>query len=498
MIPKLLQMGAYDTREQPRLLGVCGDGPDFVKTADLDDPFEMTPEMKDFWYSPSTVKKPEEYMYLLINIVGAGEYWGSNFNGDFFPEVALVEYHKTFMNAYPFVRHKNKDPKFAVGTRILFSTYNDAPWAKRTEVIAALKRGNPGAEEFISKVDKGIMPNVSMGCRVPYDQCNVCGNKARTKKEYCVHAKEHMNKLWEGRIRCFVINRHPYFFDVSLVDIPAEAQTGTLAKVAHVQTYELMGSAEAYENLGWFEMVEPRPEKTAKVTSAAMTKGDEAPVDDEEMLRAIVATLEKEKGLLDEGSESISGMECLPEQAMERLASYPIDQIMDTATALRMLILPQEHTFLVNAKMASMEAARLMYRNNQAHSFQAPMSTRRTDYLHNFNEKVASILLPFVELRSVTKPLGMVKKASRRGVEFVSGPADSAYPSYLGSLGRENPHELFYVLEDLELGRKLASVYGGEIAAFNFDKNASAGLTSLARMMGAARTVLSWQNQRIR
>ena len=29
-------------------------------------------------------------IYILVNALGAGEYWGSNVNGDFFPEKALI------------------------------------------------------------------------------------------------------------------------------------------------------------------------------------------------------------------------------------------------------------------------------------------------------------------------------------------------------------------------------------------------------------------------
>ena len=53
---------------------------------------------------------------LLIDAMGAGEFYGSNVNGDYFPETALqhsgADYgFQTFMHfAYPFKHHVNKDP----------------------------------------------------------------------------------------------------------------------------------------------------------------------------------------------------------------------------------------------------------------------------------------------------------------------------------------------------------------------------------------------------
>ena len=58
----------------------------------------MTQEMQDFWNDYPKIL-PEKFLYVRINILGAGEYWGSNLKGDFFPEKMLKEYHKTFMSA---------------------------------------------------------------------------------------------------------------------------------------------------------------------------------------------------------------------------------------------------------------------------------------------------------------------------------------------------------------------------------------------------------------
>src|SRR5258707_6309522 len=38
----------------------------------------------------TSLKPRPDALYVLVNAMGAGEYWGSNINGDFFPETALI------------------------------------------------------------------------------------------------------------------------------------------------------------------------------------------------------------------------------------------------------------------------------------------------------------------------------------------------------------------------------------------------------------------------
>ena len=105
---------------------------------------------------------------------------------------------------------------------------------------------------------------VTHNCKIDYDVCNVCGNKATkpqgpmpsdTDREaldtpspgYCKHAREHLGAIYSDGHRVFVDNPHPNFFDISSVGTPAEviAQTtffrkAASAKIASGQTgYDL-------------------------------------------------------------------------------------------------------------------------------------------------------------------------------------------------------------------------------------------------------------------
>ena len=128
--------------------------------------------------------------------MSAGEFYGSNRNGDYFPEGALKEYHKTFEAlGHVYRHHVNKDPKKSMG-RVMFSHYN--PEMHRVELILELDRKK--SEDILTRLDKGDLPAVSMGCRVPWDECSICGNRAKTRKEYCDHLTKSMNKV----IKCFL------------------------------------------------------------------------------------------------------------------------------------------------------------------------------------------------------------------------------------------------------------------------------------------------------
>lgn len=111
----------------------------------------------------------EQNAYVLVNALGAGEYFGSNINADYFPWNALAhegdDYgYKTFLKAHAFQHHVNKDPTRAFGVPVL-SLLNTQ--MKRVELVVKLNREKAkveGADGIIVRIDKGEFPDVSMGC----------------------------------------------------------------------------------------------------------------------------------------------------------------------------------------------------------------------------------------------------------------------------------------------------------------------------------------------
>ncbi|MCA8939759.1 MAG: hypothetical protein KDB07_08130 [Planctomycetes bacterium] len=205
------------------------------------------------------LKPDSNSTYVLVNAMGAGEWYGDNINGDYFPYSELVNHtdewlglpvddyqnrraaagkigwgYPTFINAHPFKHHVNKDPAKAYG-EVMCAVWNER--MKRVELVVRLDhelcRRNNGMD-ILNRILDGEFPDVSMGCKVPYDVCSICGNKARTKEDYCEHIRNRrMNRDPRGDgQRPYMINIRPRFFDISFVFIGADKTARTLMKIA--------------------------------------------------------------------------------------------------------------------------------------------------------------------------------------------------------------------------------------------------------------------------
>jgi hypothetical protein len=209
-----------------------------------------------------SIEPQSDRLYLLNSSLGAGEYVGFNLRGDWFSEEGLLHTPKgwddipvwdidtrrqrandtekvgnwgnlawgfpTFYNAHRFRHHVNKDPNRAYGFVL------GAFWDERmhriilvTELIRSMCE-RLGSSDVYDRIARGEFPDTSMGAKVPYDVCAICGNIARSPKNYCEHVRKGASSpygmrsiLPDGRM-CGVKNTHPRFFDDSLVFIGAE------------------------------------------------------------------------------------------------------------------------------------------------------------------------------------------------------------------------------------------------------------------------------------
>lgn len=155
-----------------------------------------------------------DFVYLLIRSVSAGEYWGANNNVDFFEEVELKPSHPTFFDGNVFKNHENKDVAKAIG-EVLHTEYDDEMKAVMLVIRIDKELAPTIARGFI----KGTITDVSMGCRVDHVVCSVCGNKAKTRRDYCEHLRD---KKMRGSIladgtKVYEINKGPKFHDISVV-----------------------------------------------------------------------------------------------------------------------------------------------------------------------------------------------------------------------------------------------------------------------------------------
>ena len=200
-------------------------------------------EIDDF---VKAIEPREGFFYLHINAMGAGEWYGSNRNGDYFPESQLIKWHKTFETspAHVFRHHVNKDPAIAIG-KVIFSYYN--PRMHRVELVAEVDKTKASAE--YSRIMAGDFPMTSMACHTPFDVCSVCGNKATSRSMYCEHLNNHLNELLPDGRKVMSMNVGPLkFFDISIVIRPADVTSSVLQKVA--SDVSAIGSVEQAEMEG--------------------------------------------------------------------------------------------------------------------------------------------------------------------------------------------------------------------------------------------------------
>lgn len=196
-----------------------------VKVANFEELAKEANAIEDFL---STFTPDPAFMYLHVIAMGAGEYYGCNKNGDYFPEKSLIMYHHTFeQNAKIFKQHNNKPNSPDYG-KVAKSWYN--PTMHRVELILAVDKSK--APDIVERIERGEHPELSMGCKVPHDVCSICGNKAAKKPEYCDHIRYENKKVYSDGRQVFMRNLQPTFFDISFVWNRADKIALTIRKVA--------------------------------------------------------------------------------------------------------------------------------------------------------------------------------------------------------------------------------------------------------------------------
>ena len=216
-----------------------------------------------------SVRPEKGHSFIHLITMGAQEFYGANRNGDGFNEKSakwelpepkkgtqkiitldggLTQGHRTFLKyAHVYKDHVNKDPDLRSGD-VHAEAYN--PDMHRGELL--IKVQNDKWEPELEKLASGDDIAFSMSCKVPYDICSICGNRAPSRKEYCGHLKDEMNRVKEAGHQVFAINDRPLFFDISGVFRPADRIAYGLRKVASTGTMpeEFLPSAQIAEMWG--------------------------------------------------------------------------------------------------------------------------------------------------------------------------------------------------------------------------------------------------------
>lgn len=207
-------------------MGVCGaDKGSLVKRAG-----------EDFAEVIAHLPPPRGEEYVHVIALGSLDAYGPNRKGDAFPEDVCLRYGKTFeKHARWYRNHRHNDPERSYGV-VKYSSYNKK--MRRIDLVVALnatkeaadRNGGLIADKELDLLYSGESLPVSMACRVSYDICSGCGNRARFRREYCTADKcvkyggcqTNLGKVFEDGHILHVINPDPVFFDISYVTVPAD------------------------------------------------------------------------------------------------------------------------------------------------------------------------------------------------------------------------------------------------------------------------------------
>lgn len=281
---KVIQPHAQDFSEPVASLikvssrGLIGsDRADFVKRAGA-----------EFAHKLENIKFAKDEIPVHMIAIGATEDYGPNRNGDGFTRDCCKHYHQTFEKFARFYRdHANKDPAKSFGI-VKASAYHEP--MHRIELVVALngskeaaeRNGGLLADKEMEKLasDKDIA--VSMACKIPFDICSSCGNKARTRAEYCDsleaggHCKAGGLKHNIGRVLSdghvlHADNPNPTFFDISHVFRPADRIAYVSGKLQKAASAQCVSGVELAEQLGITAPLGLGAENLSKQAAAQLT-----------------------------------------------------------------------------------------------------------------------------------------------------------------------------------------------------------------------------------
>lgn len=342
------------------------------------------PELQAFLQA--LIPDPKKY-FLLVNALGAGEYYGPNRNGDFFEEKELQEHHKTFESLGKVYRHHRNKPKLGhrIYGDILYSQYN--PHMHRVELVITLDIG--AAPDLKEQIDRGEFPPLSMGSKVPYDICSICGNKAPKIQDYCEHAKTMMNVVMSDGRKVYVKNPKPKFFDISFIRVPADRTAYTLRKVASYADHIIPSAVKTAAEL-----------KNAGFKEADITKIIDGEIE--------TASPDPRRLIVDSQPD-------MPKKLISELASSaPLNEVVSTMAAMRLMPKKAEFQRLVLESVGQKDLADEYERNKVAfiiHDEVEPIIPNDIGYRF-FNEKTAGVIRKYstyLEQAPMTKPVIMAR-----------------------------------------------------------------------------------------
>lgn len=444
----------------------------FEKTASA----SLLPEVSTYI---AQLKPRNDSQYVLVNAMGAGEYYGSNINGDRFAEAALVHapdnwkgvpvYDQalakdwaygfpTFYDACVYPHHRNKDPNKKLGV-VELAAWN--PHMKRVELVTRLDKDiccANGGDSIWDKLKQGNYPDVSMGTKVPFDTCSITLDVKKyqeawntydpkkhkspgqailefhkkhpirgvqvTRKEYSDYGRTMMNRILKDGRKVWVDNDFPKFFDISYVFIGADRIAKAMLKIADAgkRVYSFMGSAEVAEKMASgqdvLDLTDLGLAKFAEMKAAAPKHAEmtKKVVPNQFAGKAVPLLTAREKDL--------------PKDVLELLGKTGLDKALATTSGLGMVLRPREFQRVTLISLGKSDLADHLEELDQVF----PASEEKADTKlreQDFSPALAKLLEAFMPDRSAFGPHIERRVVIIAGAPPKSTKTASSHPSEL-------------------------------------------------------------------
>jgi len=386
MIEKTFSCPGIDAKGNPLVIAIQPGR--IIKTASA-----VHPEIQRY---ASSLQPEKGKIFVLLNAMGAAEYYGANINNDRFDEyntwaasdnpIIKRAYfslrntdgnwgYKTFEKyGYPYMHHQNTDPNKSYG-EIKLAVWNDP--MKRVELVVCVDREKAaavGAHEVVDKLDRNEHPDWSMGTKVPFDRSTCCGDNEETYKrmrdallrnphmlpgdaikeahrvspipgisltrnDYCEHMMKSAGQILPNGIQVSVHNDFPRFFDISSVYIGADKIAKTIQKLASASGKSKPSTSEIYR------LHRSDLEKCASVSFPTKQ------ADTEKRTPAVM----KAHGGIERFKDAIRALasreESLPSRTLDQMASVSPDRSLSTSGAMGIVLKPQEFQRIILIRM---------------------------------------------------------------------------------------------------------------------------------------------------
>lgn len=288
--------------------------------------------------------------------------------------------------------------------------------------------------------DSYLVNNVALhNCRIPYDVCSICGNKAPTTADYCKCMKQNKGQILPDGRKVFVYNPDPTFFDLSKVVRPAGHIEYMIKKILPKMTKEGSlwvprssvdeGMKKVASSEELFMQEQDFADKFAKLDKLCemekVIDGEVLPED--KMPKPLQEIVRKSKKIINIGNP-----EDLDDETICALGEHPLKNIMSTANLMGIRFKIPEMSKLVimregkddvdelkhNLDRVGFDPIELLagkspfeYLKNNPKVMKIIIDSKIVDSdARDMDEKVASILSPWFDARSIY-PAALEKRA---------------------------------------------------------------------------------------